>query len=232
MQGFAREIYLTFKSANEKEIPVLLSVMDQTKGISNEVHCGGMIISNRNRFEKELLVAKNVAEAALSKNVDLLEIRAELESHQRELEMQLRKLSALHRQQHDIFKVIAHDLQEPLRKAVFFADLIKSQNTDLPENVTHNLDRIIVFNEHMCQMVLSLQRIEELDNRKINLQTVKLQSLIESAVLSLNIDQSKIKIEYQLACHSFSGDQELLENMFIELFLNSDQKKGIYMKIL
>ena len=136
MQGFAEEIYVTFKSEDKIDIPILLNVAKQQNGGSDEMHCSGMIISNRNKFEKELLLAKSVAEEAVSQNKELLNTRGQLESHQRELEIQLRRLSALHRQDQDIFKVIAHDLQEPLRKAVLFASMIITQNADLPANVT------------------------------------------------------------------------------------------------
>lgn len=221
MRGFAQEIYLSFKSANGSHIPVLLNVKRQNNMHLEEMHCGGMIISNRNRFEKELLLAKNAAEEAVSKNVQLLKIRSELELHQRELEMQLGKLSALHRQHQKILKVIAHDLQEPLRKSVFFADLIKSQNPELPDNVNDKLDRIILFNKHMRQMVISLQRIEELENKTPNFQDVDLESLIEKAVTISEVKRSNSDINIELSSQFFQGDAELLKNMFVELFLNS-----------
>jgi len=221
MQGFAEEIYVTFKAEDKIDIPVLLNVVKQQNGISDEMHCSGMIISNRNRFEKELLLAKSEAEEAVSQNRELLNIRVELESHQRKLEMQLRQLSALHRQHHDIFKVIAHDLQEPLRKAVMFASIIISQNAELPTNVTEKLNRIIAFNEHMRQMVMSLQRIEELDNWEVKFETLELEPLIESALASSGVEKTNIKLNYDLTCTSLYADPKLLENMFIELFINA-----------
>ncbi len=221
MQGFVEEIYLTFKSEDAGEIPVLLNVVKQQNGNLHEMHCCGMIISNRNRFEKELLLAKSVAEEAVSQNKELLSIRVELESHQRELEIQLRQLSALHRQHQDIFKVIAHDLQEPLRKAVMFASMIISQNTDLPQNVTEKLNRIIAFNGHMRQMVMSLQRIEELDNWAVKFETVELQPLIENALAASGVEKKNLILNYDLNCASIYADSKLIENMFIELFINA-----------
>jgi sigma-B regulation protein RsbU (phosphoserine phosphatase) len=221
MQGFAHEIFLTFKSKEEGDVPVLLNVKSQLEEESQEVHCGGMIISNRNRFEKELLLAKKAAEEASTKNVDLQKVRAELEAKQHELEMQLQKLSALNRQQQDIFKVITHDLQEPLRKAVMFANIIVSQNADLPQNVLDKLDRIVRSNEQMRQMMLSLQRIEELNNREVVAQQIDLTEVIENAKKASEIDESKLVLKYDLECPSFYGDKKLLTNMFAELFINS-----------
>jgi sigma-B regulation protein RsbU (phosphoserine phosphatase) len=221
MQAYAHEIFLTFKSKEEGDVPVLLNVKSQLEESSQEFHCGGMIISNRNRFEKELLLAKKAAEEAITKNEDLLKMRAELEIKQHELEMQLQKLSALNRQQKDIFKVITHDLQEPLRKAVMFANIIVSQNADLPQNVLDKLGRIVSSNEQMRQMMLSLQRMEELNNREVVSQQVSLLEIIEDAIKSSEIDRDKLVLQYELECSTFCGDQKLLTNMFAELFINS-----------
>lgn len=221
MQGFAKEIFLTFRSKSGVDLPILLNVKRQTDGDIDEVYCCGMIISNRNRFEKELLLAKTEAEEALSKNEELQKIRVELEEHQRELELQIRTSEALHRQHHEIFKVIAHDLQEPLRKSVLFADLIKTQNKDLPASASEKLDRIIAFNQHMRDMVMSLQRIEELENRKINVQNIDAQQLIEDALRLSEIAGKNVQIKYKIDCLNLIGDQELLKNLFIELFLNA-----------
>ncbi len=223
MQGFAEEIYVTFKAEDKIYIPVLLNIVKKHDGDVNEMYCCGMIISNRNRFEKELLLAKSEAEEALSQNKELLNIRVKLEAHQQELEIQLRRLSALHRQHQDIFKVIAHDLQEPLRKAVMFASMIISQNAALPANVTEKLHRIIAFNSHMRQMVISLQRIEELDSWVVKFKTVALQPLIENAFASSGIEKTSIALQYDLTCTSVRADAKLLENMFVELFINASR---------
>lgn len=221
MQGFAKEIFLTFKSKTSVEIPILLNVKTQVGQSVAEVHCCGMIISNRNRFEKELLLAKSEAEEAVMKNEELQKIRSQLEEHQRELELQIRVSAALNRQHHNIFKVIAHDLQEPLRKSVLFADLIKCQNKDLPEAAAKKLDRIIMFNQQMRDMVMSLQRIEELENRKMNFQTIDLLSLFDKALKLSGIADETVKIIYNLKCPNLVGDRKLLQDMAIELFLNT-----------
>lgn len=221
MQGFAKEIFLTFRSKGGIDYPILLNVKRQTDHDIDEVHCCGMIISNRNRFEKELLTAKNVAEEALSKNEELQKIRLELEEHQRELELQIRTSAALHRQNLEIFKVISHDLQEPLRKSVLFADLIKSQNTDLPLSATEKLDRIIAFNQHMRDMVMSLQRLGELETSKIVLQNIDFEKLLNEALTLSGIASETVKIEYQIGCKSIYGDEVLIKTMFVELFLNA-----------
>ena len=221
MQGFAKEIFLTFRTSSGIDLPILLNVKKTHNAGIDEIFCCGMIISNRNRFEKELLTAKNLAEDTLSKNEELQKIRIELEEHQRELELQIRTSAALHRQNLEIFKVISHDLQEPLRKSVLFADLIKSQNKDLPKSASEKLDRIIEFNQHMRDMVMSIQRLEELESRKLALQTIDVQQLIDSALQSSGIASDIVKIRYEIGGKNIYGDVELLKNMFVELFLNA-----------
>src|SRR6476620_8428880 len=77
MQRSVREIFLTFKGI-EDSIPVLLNVEMVEAGNIIEIHCGGMEISKRNKFEKELLEAKKTAEDALEENSELLKVRNEL----------------------------------------------------------------------------------------------------------------------------------------------------------
>lgn len=232
MQGNAREIYLTFRNTGGSEVPVLLNVTVRKDGDVEEMLCGGMVISNRNRFEKELLLAKNVAEEALSKNSELQKVRAELESHQRTLEKQLQRITAMHRQQQELYKVITHDLQEPLRKSVMFADIIISQNPELPEKATEKFRRIIIFNQQMRQMMLSLQRIEELDMRTVSRNQIEIQPVIDAAIVSSGIDMQKITVDYNLHCDTMHADAELLTNMFTELFLNSARHRNIDNEIL
>ena len=87
MQNSAREIYLSFKGP-EESIPVLLNVKVVQAGSRTEIFCSGMEISNRNRYEKELLAAKKTAEDALNENIELSRVRNELLDHQRIMEIQ------------------------------------------------------------------------------------------------------------------------------------------------
>lgn len=59
-------------------------------------------------------------------------------AHQKELEIQFRKLKSIKEQQQEIFKITANDLQEPLRKAVFTGNFLLTGREHLGKDVDEN----------------------------------------------------------------------------------------------
>jgi len=220
MQGFAKEIYLSFKT-QEGETPVLLNICSKANGATTEFFCGGLQISNRNRFEKELLESKKIAEEALAKNSELISVKNDLHAQHVLLEAQNRRLKVMNEQSQDLFKVIAHDLQEPLRKSVMFSSQLLDQN--LSEHFNQKVKKVISFNNQVRHMILTLQRYEELEIAPVNFSSVNLQSLIALAIRSLeiNLEVEKIEVSYSITCPHFNADAKLLQNLFIELFRNA-----------
>ncbi len=220
MQQFAREIYLSFKSV-EGDIPVLLNVVVEKIDEKIENHCGGMEISNRSRFEKELLEAKKVAVEALSKNEQLTSFQKELNEQKLMLEMQNRRLTTLNDQAKELFKVIAHDLQEPLRKSVMFSSRLMASDT--PENLHQNLKKIVNFNLQVRQMLLTLNRYDELEIAEIEYRKIDLREVIDSAIRDMDIDleNQNIVVSVDVNCEPFLADARLILGMFVELFRNS-----------
>jgi len=221
MQKSAREIFLSFKGAADS-IPVLLNVELQQREGQVEIHCVGMIISNRNRFEKELIEAKKAAQEALAENAELISVKTALQQHQQEMESQFRRLKSLKEQQQEIFKLITHDLQEPLRKAVFMSDSLLTGIHNIEKDIAAKLLKIISYNTQMREMLLTLQRFQELEKIKLNYSELKLPEIIAAAISNLNIpnDQNVI-FTYAENGPSFYGDQQLLVHFFEELIRNS-----------
>lgn len=222
MQNSVREIFISFKGPMES-IPVLLNVEVDASGDTMEIHCGGMVISNRNRFEKELIEAKRVAEETLAENAELIKVKNDLLQHQQELESQFRKLKSLKEQQQELFKLIAHDLQEPLRKAAFVSSfLFEDHHHKVEKDLAAKLTKIITYTTQMREMLLTLQRFEELENKTLRHDAIHLSTVVGKAILELNIqDDSKVEVSYPQSSPVFYADQRLLTHLFIELIRNS-----------
>ena len=226
MQESAREIYLVFKG-EKGPIPVLLNV--EVKNIEKEIEtiCGGIEISNRNRYEKELLEAKKAAEVALTENAELKKIKSELVDYQKTLEIQYRELKSLKQQQQEVFKLIAHDLQEPLRKSILFSNYILSRNNGMPNSVVERLSKIINFNNQMRDMLLTLQRFKELEDVKLEYSKIELLKLIQTALVESNIENNRcLAITYPVKSPEFFADKRMLARLFVELFKNSQNDKN------
>jgi sigma-B regulation protein RsbU (phosphoserine phosphatase) len=226
MQHSAREIYLSFKGPNG-DIPALLNVEMKTIGDNSEIHCGGMEISNRNRFEKELIEAKKAAEDALAANAELTQVKNDLVKNQHMLESQYRKLRALKEQQQELFKLIAHDLQEPLRKSVFFSDYLVNHTSGLSVDIIERLERIGGFNTDMRDMLLTLQRFEALENTTLNYSPIDLTKLLGKAMASLeSLNENEADISYSFSNPEFLGDATMLMSLFVELLRHSQKQRN------
>ncbi len=220
MQKSAREIFLSFKGPVDS-IPVLLNVEVIETASGPETYCAGMIISNRNRFEKELMEAKRVAEEALAENAELTAVKNALLEHQKELEIQFRKLKSLKEQQQEIFKIIAHDLQEPLRKTVFTGNFLLAENEKVESIVAEKLRKIMGYSTQMREMLLTLQRYEELENKNLVYDPIQLDVVVQQAISELNINDDTVVVTYPSSSPIFYADQRLLTHFFIELIRNS-----------
>jgi len=226
MQQSVREIYLSFKGV-KGNIPTLLNVEVINIGAEVEIHCGGMEISNRNRFEKELLEAKKTAEDALAENEELTKVKNDLLQNQQMLESQYRKLRSLKEQQQEIFKLIAHDLQEPLRKSVFFSDYLLNYTSGLDKDAIERLHKIISFNSDMKLMLLTLQRFEGLENIDLTYSEIDLEEVVSEAIKTLqDLTEDNVNISYSLSNPVFYGDRKLLLSLFVELLRNSQKNKN------
>lgn len=232
MQNSAREIFLTFKGPVDS-VPVLLNVEVKNIEKTVEIYCGGMIISNRNRFEKELIEAKRVAEETLTQNAELIAVKDALMEHQHQLESQFRKLKSLKEQQQEIFKIIAHDLQEPLRKAIFISDFLLTRLHTPDAALADKLARIIRCTTQMREMLLTLQRYEELENLNLKYSPIDLSLILGEAIAELKIeDDPRILIIYPKNNPVFYADHHLLKHFFIELIRNSTDNRGAQKDLL
>lgn len=222
MQNSVREIYLVFKGSNSTTVPVLLNVEVKQTANTTEIICGGMEISNRNRYEKELLEAKKIAENALNENAELTKAKNALVAHQKTLESQYRKVKLLKEQQQEVFKLIAHDLQEPLRKSIFSSNYILTKGKGLTQAVVEQLHKIIRFNSKMSDMLLTLLHFKELDNIELNYTQLTLAEVIKNAVETSQLqNDERFEIIYPKNNLIFNGDKRLMIRLFIELIKNS-----------
>jgi sigma-B regulation protein RsbU (phosphoserine phosphatase) len=233
MQKKANEIFLSFLTKHKTEIPVLLNVALYENGDTFEIHCGGMQISQRNRFEKELLEAKKIAEKALDDNVELIEIRNQLQASQFELEMQLRNLSGKKIDQKELSKVLSHDLQEPLRKiGLYSSRLLFHKHTDLHPESIEDLRKIMGFANKVRELLDNLEKFNSLDNKKIRYTPIDLAEVIEAAKNYSGLVSDKIEIDLidnafgTNQPKTFNSDFKLLVRLLNELIENSIRFKN------
>ncbi|WP_040250471.1 phytochrome family protein [Psychroserpens mesophilus] len=226
MQNSVREIYLVFQGKNA-QIPVLLNFERIQTSKGEEIHCGGMEISKRNKYEKELLIAKQAAEKALEENAELIKAKNELVHHQKTLEAKYREVKSLKVQQQEVFKLIAHDLQEPLRKSIFMTSYILSKHNDLPNDIVESLSKIGSYNADMSEMLQTLLRFKELEDKALVIKDIELTQLIRDTIIELQMHNNQdIEITYPLKPINLQGDETLIKRLFKVLLRNSQKDQN------
>ena len=218
MQGNANEIYLSFRSKTNKELPVLLNVTTEKNGADFEIHCGGMQITQRNRFEKELLEAKNVAEKALLENDELIQLKKQFELNQQLLERQLKDLNRVNNEHYQIDKVLSHDLQEPLRKIGMFTSMLL-EKSDSEDPQTEKIEKIGTSVDKIRNLIDSMQKFHALEHREFTYTKIDLRAIA-------NIAKRRSETQPHIEFHGepfpeFLADSELITSLFQELITNA-----------
>lgn len=216
LQGQANEIFLSFKTLSNGSLPVLLNIILRNEDGAEQLHFSGISIVQRNKFEKEILEAKEVAEKALLENAELIRLKKELENCQYIIEQQLQKISRVTAQHQQLDKVLSHDLQEPLRKISFFASLIEIKDISADPNIK----KILIAASRLSNLISRMQRLHALEHRKIKPQDIILHKVIANAKNRLSIEGNDLEIKADNIL-SFKADPELLTNIFEELLDNS-----------
>jgi sigma-B regulation protein RsbU (phosphoserine phosphatase) len=228
LHGKFNEIFLSFVSKSNEELPVLLNVVfDETREV---FHCGGLQIDQRNRFEKELMEAKKVAEKALLENEMLNHYKSQLELNQAQLEQRLQELSQKNSEHQQINSIISHDLQEPLRKVCMFSDkLLNEDNSTFKEEATIYLRKINNASGKMRELIIHLQRFLSLNEKQVSISSVNLNTALEKAKLKNCGDPVAAASVFFSTdpLPTLQSDPELMVSIFDELISNSIKFRDI-----
>ncbi len=130
LRNAASELYLNLQSRQRLQIPILMNAIRQEENGGVYTYFTFIPVNQRRQYEQDLLAAKKAAEHALLRNEKLLEVQRELEQHQVELDRKVSQLRQRSEELEQFGKIVSHDLQEPLRKIMVFADLLENEQSD------------------------------------------------------------------------------------------------------
>jgi phosphoserine phosphatase RsbU/P len=219
LHGKADEIFLSFLSKHGEELPVLLNVVLTGNNEQFRMHCGGMRISQRNKFEEKILEAKHLAEQALIENSELSEVRNQLEKNLEVLEKRLQKLSQNNLELRQINTVISHDLQEPLRKVSIFSSKLISGTQDSNKESLALLEKINGAADKMRTLLHNLQLYLSLSDKIVSKKKISLNELFNEAKRRAGVTPSmKFSTEN---LQEIPADPHLMVVLFYQLIHNS-----------
>jgi phosphoserine phosphatase RsbU/P len=231
LHGQFDEIFLSFLGKMGQELPVLLNVRLNGTEQQFEIICGGMKISQRNLYEKELLSARMLAEKALSDNQQLVNYRMQLEAQQEVLEKRLKQLSRKNKEHRQISAVMSHDLQEPLRKVNLFSSRLMQEvvGGECGPSIRQGLEKINSACRKMRELVVSLQKFVVLNENHLDIGEVSPGNLFMQEAEVLAAADATVTVRAG-EMPAIRADRALLGNVFHELIRNSlgfrDPEKG------
>lgn len=192
---FANELYLNLLTRRRSTVPVLLNAGRREQGGEALISLSFIPVYQRREYEQELLSAKRAAEDALLRNDELLRLQDELRRHQLELDQQMSVLRQRNEELEEFGKVIAHDLQEPLRKLHVFAGLLLEE----PDGALSSTGIMAVggvrnASQRLRQLILDLQSYFTLANAVVGKKPVNLGEIVEKLATQFRTGEVQIQL--------------------------------------
>ena len=167
--------------------------------------------------------AQKIFEETLKDNIELKQVQQELEDHQIKLERSIAELNQTNFELQQFAFVASHDLQEPVRKLMFYSDYMLNRYTDkIDEKGIEYLKLIHSVSGRMRTLIKDLLAFSQISKSEIAFDQVDLNNVARLALqdLQLPIEEKKAVIHIQ-PLPSLKGDESLLRQLFENLITNS-----------
>ncbi len=222
LQGDVNEIFLTLRGKNSINLPVLLNAHKVEKNGNRLNVCACIVVNQRKKYEDEILHAKKVAEETLEKNEFLQQAKQQLEVSNRQLDLQMKILKHTNAELLQLNDIVAHDLQEPVRKILMFADMIKTNLSNRFDSKTAgNFEAINRSATKIRKVLHGLQEYMTLLTRKTAWQPVKLNEVLADEEVRMRKEFADVDFELSFdELPTIEGDIVQLRILFHELLTN------------
>ncbi len=222
LHGNADEIFLTLVGADQREWPVVCNAVRKQNGGTAVNHCIFIVVSQRSKYEQEILNARREAEAALLENRDLVTAKAELESKGILLARKLEELGRINEDNVEFSRLISHDLQEPIRKIAVFTDRLTSDNKGVFDQGTiDQLNKISRQCYQLRHLSKNLERYLSLNVHSEALADIDLNKCVQTGLSIARAASPQVALSFSVAnLPLIRGYHNQLNLLFSEVFSN------------
>lgn len=220
MQHSASEIYISLKSRNGAEKPLLLNAERTTENGTGIIRFAGILVHNRKKFEDELVAARKAAETALKENTALQQLKAELQQRMEQLERHMRQTDQQHAELMQFNRVVTHDLQEPIRKISIFSNML--QTGPALEDPKPLVEKLLRSLTHMRSIVNGLQQYVWLTETPTRIAPLHANEILQEA--AGQVQQEFRETQLHLVTESIpelNADSEQLRMLFYHILSNA-----------
>lgn len=217
----AEEIFLNLQTKLKKDVPVVLNAVVTKTGTCLAIVCSFVQVPNRRKYEDEILMASKQAEEALRRNKALEEVKHALEIQQKELDKQVTLLKFQNNELLQLSNVISHDLQEPIRKLIFYSHELIEGNLQNDRKV-QALSVIKRSSIRLKSLVLNLQEYLGLSALDSDKKPIDLTGVIQDELGKLHKSHPSIQVKAEITpLPLIVGDKNQLQFMFYHLLKNA-----------
>lgn len=224
MQGHAEELFLTLLTKANDYLPVLLNAERvEVDGVWYTA-CAFIVVHNRKKFEDELVAARKEAEQALQENTALQKTREALQLQAEKLDAQMQMVEKQNYELKQLNRVVSHDLREPLRKILVYADKLKTM-LGTEESTGHlykDIERLHRASQLMQTTVAGLQQYVWLNDKAGQFAPVDLNKVVERVQQKLVEEMGPGLLELRAdPLPMLEGDEGQLELLLYHLLSNA-----------
>lgn len=220
MQGIADEIYITLRTRNGDDVPVLINAERREVDGQVSFHFAGIAVTKRKKFEEEIIAAKKAAEKALNENTTLKAVQAQLQQHAEALDEQIHLVSLQNKELRQFSHLATHSLQEPVRKVLIFtSQLFEAGDAEKWKAAGVKIKKAA---DEMRDKLAGLQQYVWLTSETPKWETVDLTALVHQVHQQLAAEHSDTNLQLQTeALPEVEGSREQLQFLVLELLRNA-----------
>lgn len=219
MQGYAKEIYISLQAKNSEQLPLLMNA--ERKPADGLIHCMGIVVHNRKKFEDELVAARKAAESALRENTGLQQMKEDLQKHAEQLEQHMRRTLHQHEELIQFNRVVTHDLQEPIRKISIFGNMLESVSAR-GEDPKPYVEKVLRSLVHMRSIVSGLQQYVWISETAVQHAPVHPEELFLEAAEQVKKENPGVVVEVETeGLREVAADKAQLQVMLYQLLDNA-----------
>ncbi|MHA4846947.1 ATP-binding protein [Flavitalea antarctica] len=167
--------------------------------------------------------AQKVYEETLKDNVELKRTQEQLRENQDTLEKYIGELGRSNKELQEFAFVASHDLQEPVRKLLYYSDTVLSRyRNSLDTKGVNYLEGIKRASERMRNLIHDLLLFSQINKAELKTQEIDLNEIANEAFqdLELVIEEKKATIKIQ-SLPRIAGDARMLRQLFENIISNS-----------
>lgn len=167
--------------------------------------------------------AQKQIEQALKDNRELKETQKQLYENQAELKAKIIELNRSNYELEQFAHLASHDLQEPLRKLLFYSDLLKQKYcSHIGEQGTTVLNHMGMAAGRMKELINDLLSYSQLHQQNLTFEAVDLNTVIQEIVRDLDISiKEKMATIHTDNLPILRGNKIRLRQLFLNLISNA-----------